>query len=265
MMWSLTEQSSQRRAARRASLKLIWTRAWALNLAALLCACGARPLEGRWHKTARGDTLSELAERYDVPIEDLIELNQLADPSKIQVGQRLFIPRARSLNRAPVGFISLRRAQRRPSAQGLAPEALTDEELKDHPPLALIKRLRWPLRGAELTITSPFGPRGGRVHKGIDLRAPRGAPSLSALAGKVVRVAYEKKGYGRYIIIDHGQGLESRYAHHHKNLVSEGDSVEAGAQIGEVGNTGRSSGPHLHFELRYRGEPLDPLVYLPAL
>ena len=235
----------------------------ALACLSFLSACGGRVLRGEWHTVKQGDTLSAIAQARGVPIEDLIELNQLHDPSRIIAGERLFIPLARALHHRPTGFISLQgEGERRAS---LSPEdTLPKERLQGHPPLRLLRALQWPLKLDPLTVMSPFGPRGKRAHKGVDLRAPQGSPTLSVLAGRVTRVAFEKKGYGRYVIIDHGDGLESRYAHLHKSAVSEGDEVQAGAEIGEAGNTGLSSGPHLHFELRYQDRPLDPLIYLPA-
>jgi len=247
-------------ASRYAQAKLIC----ALTCVIFLSACGGRVLRGEWYTVKQGDTLGAIAQARELPIEDLIEVNQLHDPSKIIAGARLFIPRARSLPRRPTGFISLQGDGARP-APPPREDSVAQERLQGHPPLRLLRALQWPLKLDPLTVTSPFGPRGKRAHKGVDLRAPQGQPTFSVLAGRVTRVAFEKKGYGRYVIIDHGAGLESRYAHLHKSAVSEGDEVRAGVKIGEAGSTGRSSGPHLHFELRYHDRPLDPLIYLPAL
>lgn len=230
-----------------------------------LTACGTNAPKGTWYSVQSGDTVSAISQKMGIPIEDLIEINQLTNPSKIIVGQRLFIPNARTLLTRPTQFISFNQQQHADPKQTSTESPISPERLKGHPPLHMLSQMKWPLKISPITITSPFGLRGQRTHKGLDLRAPIGTPSLSILSGRVVRVAYEKKGYGHYIVIDHGQGLESRYAHHHKNLVSEGEFVEIGTQIGEVGSTGRSSGPHLHFELRFHGTALDPIIYLPAL
>ena len=253
-----------------------------ISCCALLTACGSyRAPQGLWYEVKAGDTLSELSQRYHVPLDDLVELNMIEDPSKIQVGARLFVPRARLLKSAHLAKPTLIATLSRPvisasksaakGLKGVGSDELTGrtpnpELLKGHPPLALMERLRWPLTwGGSVRVSSPFGPRGKRPHKGLDLSAPTGTPTLSALPGKVTRVAFEAKGYGWYVIIDHGQGVETRYAHHSEVSVKEGDELARGAQVGEVGNTGRSSGPHLHFELRYQGRALDPLLYLPAL
>lgn len=116
-------------------------------------------------------------------------------------------------------------------------------------------------------FTSNFGWRidpftGQRaMHEGVDFMAPEGAPILAAAGGIVVYSDYHP-GYGNMIEIDHGNGLVSRYAHASKRLVREGDVVLRGQKIGEVGNTGRSTGPHLHFEVLNRGVPQNPTRYL---
>jgi murein DD-endopeptidase MepM/ murein hydrolase activator NlpD len=116
----------------------------------------------------------------------------------------------------------------------------------------------WPVSG---TITSPFGYRWGRMHEGIDISVPEGTPVRAAKAGTVILAAYTG-GYGNYTCIDHGGGLSSCYAHQSSYAVSPGDSVAQGEVIGYSGNTGSSTGPHLHFEIRVNGTATDPLGYL---
>lgn len=110
-------------------------------------------------------------------------------------------------------------------------------------------------------ITSRFGPRWGRMHCGIDIAAPVGTPVGAAAAGMVKRVAWVG-GYGYTVEIDHGGGVATFYAHLSRALVRPGQHVEKGEAVGRVGETGRVTGPHLHFELRLDGEPVDPLPYL---
>jgi murein DD-endopeptidase MepM/ murein hydrolase activator NlpD len=116
----------------------------------------------------------------------------------------------------------------------------------------------WPVNG---TLSSPFGYRWGRMHEGIDISVPEGTPIRSAKAGSVILAAYTG-GYGNYTCVDHGGGLSSCYAHQSSYAVSPGDSVAQGAVIGYSGNTGSSTGPHLHFEIRVNGSAVDPLGYL---
>ena len=116
----------------------------------------------------------------------------------------------------------------------------------------------WPINGR---ISSPFGPRWGRLHAGLDISAPAGTPIRAARAGSVV-LASPYGGYGNYTCVNHGGGLSSCYAHQQSIATSRGASVDQGEVIGYVGNTGNSFGNHLHFEVRVGGTPQDPLGYL---
>jgi len=119
----------------------------------------------------------------------------------------------------------------------------------------------WPLEG---TLTSGFGYRWGRMHEGIDISVPEGTPIRAAADGTVILMQseYESGGYGNYTCVDHGGGLSTCYAHQSSFATSVGASVNQGDVIGLSGNTGHSTGPHLHFEVRINGAPTDPLGYL---
>jgi len=119
----------------------------------------------------------------------------------------------------------------------------------------------WPLEG---TLSSGFGYRWGRMHEGIDISVPEGTPIRAAADGTVILMQseYESGGYGNYTCIDHGGGLSTCYAHQSSFATSVGASVSQGDVIGLSGNTGHSTGPHLHFEVRINGAPTDPLGYL---
>ena len=112
-------------------------------------------------------------------------------------------------------------------------------------------------------ITSPYGFRHYRIHKGIDIGLKTGDTIRAAFPGKVTRVRYERRGYGKYIVLEHRDCGITRtvYAHLSKQLVKVGDTVDAGSAIGLGGNTGRSTGPHLHFETRIGDMPLDPAIF----
>ena len=109
-------------------------------------------------------------------------------------------------------------------------------------------------------ITSNFGSRWGRQHKGLDIKVYIGDTIRSAFSGKVRIVRYEGGGYGKYIVIRHNNGLETIYGHLSKQLVQENQEVRAGDVIGLGGNTGRSTGSHLHFETRLCGVALNPAL-----
>ncbi len=119
----------------------------------------------------------------------------------------------------------------------------------------------WPVEG---TVTSGFGYRWGRMHEGIDISVAEGTPLRAVADGTVILMQseYESGGYGNYTCIDHGGGLSSCYAHQSSFATSVGASVSQGDLIGYSGNTGNSTGPHLHFEVRVNGTATDPLGYL---
>lgn len=116
----------------------------------------------------------------------------------------------------------------------------------------------WPVGGA--SISSTFGTRWGKLHAGVDLTGPS---NIKASAPGTVTYAGQMNGYGNIIIISHGDGYETRYGHLSSIKVSVGESVSRGESIGVMGNTGRSTGTHLHFEIRKNGDPKNPLSYLP--
>lgn len=114
---------------------------------------------------------------------------------------------------------------------------------------------------AKGTLTSNFGQRWGKMHNGIDIGAPYGTIIHSAASG-VVSFSGWQQGYGYVIKIDHGSGIETVYAHCRKIYVKKSQKVKSGEQIGEVGSTGNSTGPHVHFEIRVNGAAQNPLVYI---
>ncbi len=116
----------------------------------------------------------------------------------------------------------------------------------------------WPANGS---LTSNFGPRWGRMHSGIDIAAPYGAPVWAAKAGRVA-IASWYGGYGNLVVIDHGGGVTTWYGHNSSFAVSVGQQVSQGQVIAGCGSTGNSTGPHVHFEIRINGSPVNPLSYL---
>jgi murein DD-endopeptidase MepM/ murein hydrolase activator NlpD len=148
-----------------------------------------------------------------------------------------------------------------PAAAALAPaRASRDRSPAVVPPVAPAPQFARPSDGA---LTSVYGRRWGRLHAGIDLAAGSGSAIRSVAAG-AVSAAGTESGYGRTVRIVHPDGTMTVYAHMSELLVSTGQQVEAGTQIGREGSTGRSTGPHLHFEVRVDGTPVDPLAWLRA-
>jgi murein DD-endopeptidase MepM/ murein hydrolase activator NlpD len=180
------------------------------------------------HLVQPGETLLDISRTYHVNINVIVARNGQADPNTILAGQQLMIPRS-----VPgVGPLPSR---------GLAAGWLS-----------------WPLHG---TITSPFGLRDGKPHEGIDIAAEEGTPIRAVASGQVV-FAGPRGTYGLAVIVDHGDGVRTLYAHCSKILTTEGDSVDINTVLALAGNTGRSTGPHLHLEVLRNGTPLNPLIYL---
>ena len=150
------------------------------------------------------------------------------------------------------------------AAPGSAPGRLADGSFEEYPvpepndatPSAA--GFIWPANGV---VSSPFGPRWGRMHEGLDIAAPAGRPIRAAKAGTVLSAGPEG-AYGNLVVIDHGNGETTRYGHMRAFAVKKGEVVPIGHVIGEVGTTGRSTGNHLHFEIRINGVAMDPRPYL---
>jgi murein DD-endopeptidase MepM/ murein hydrolase activator NlpD len=197
------------------------------------------------HVVRKGETLYRIARAYGMTAEDLAEVNGVRDPRALEVGDELFVPgavRAADVAPAPPGAPS----EPEPAVSAAPPEG-------ERP-----GRLLWPLKGV---LYSKYGPRQGQHHDGIDIAAPSGTLVTAAAAGKVV-YAGEQPGYGSIVILRHPGGLLTVYAHASALLVREGEAVDAGAPVARVGQSGRTTGPHLHFEVREGTRPRDPLRWL---
>ena len=120
----------------------------------------------------------------------------------------------------------------------------------------------WPLDGIG-RVSSPFGQRNRNFHAGIDIPIARGTPVLASMDGKVVSCSYNG-GHGNTILVAHKNNFYTRYSHNSENLVKPGDEVKKGQIIALAGSTGNSTGPHLHFEIRFNEIPLNPLDFLPT-
>ena len=147
------------------------------------------------------------------------------------------------------------------SSAALAAQIRAEQQTSSGTAAAVTKSsagLIWPVEGP---ITSPFGWRWGRMHQGIDIGVPTGTPIHAAAAGKVIYCGWET-GYGNLVVLDNYGDLATAYAHQSAIAVTCGETVAQGQVIGYVGCTGECTGPHLHFEVRINGNPVDPLGYL---
>lgn len=151
-----------------------------------------------------------------------------------------------------------------PKANRLSPgETLTIREntKTQEPSRSAVSSWRWPVVGR---ISSGYGWRGDDdFHHGIDIAVPSGTTICAVRSGKVIKAGWMGV-YGNAVLIDHGKGVQTLYAHNERLLVKVGEQIEAGDQIALSGNTGNTTGPHLHFEIRQNGKAIDPLKYLPA-
>lgn len=239
-------------------------------IAALACACahkratprvipmkGDEPL-GVIHHVHAGETLWRIAQTYRVPIETILQENDLRDPSRLDEGTNLYIPGAKAeLRVPPPGEAPVARVEPRP-ARKIGPAGIPRAGKGELDPAARGEALAWPAPGV---LISGFGVRERDHHEGIDLACPEGTPVRAADDG-VVLFAGEQRGYGNLVLLAHDGDLVTVYAHNSENLVSKGDKVGRGEEIARVGHTGNATGPHLHFEVRLNARPRDPLGFL---
>jgi murein DD-endopeptidase MepM/ murein hydrolase activator NlpD len=228
-----------------------------------------------------GDSISKIAGDRAISMDAIIALNGITNARRLRAGEQLRIP---NMDGIPYTVKTDDTLSRISSSQGVPLEAILDandirsdsispgtvlfipgarmkpEDLKR----ALGDFFIYPIRGL---LTSPFGWRNDpisavrRFHAALDLAAPQGTPIKAAMDGKVATVGLNSV-YGRYIILSHSGGFQTMYAHMSLTAVRQGASVRQGQKIGEVGNTGYSTGPHLHFAVFKNGKAVNPLEFL---
>ncbi len=199
-------------------------------------------------ESARESILAAIASRLVVPNPNVRNLN----PNQ-------------AVTRAEVSLLLYRALTRIREMPAIAPEQLvtsrpTATNTPDVPLASSSHKYIWPTKGV---LTSRYGPRWGRIHRGIDIGAPIGTPVVASAAGEVVTAGWNSGGYGNLVEIRHDDGSLTRYGHNHRLLVRAGQRVEQGQLIAEVGSTGYSTGPHSHFEIHPPGGgAVDPLPLL---
>jgi murein DD-endopeptidase MepM/ murein hydrolase activator NlpD len=204
--------------------------------------------EGVIHVVQPGQTLWRIARVYGVTPGQLARVNELGDPTRLDVGLRLLIPGVSSVREVPPYPAPL-------------PDLPSEPSVATEFKAAVATQWEWPL--PEGRILSYFGvPRGSHDHGGIDIRGARGEEVRASRPGRVVYSGAGMRGYGKVVIVDHGDGFRSLYAHNSKLLVRVNDRVRRGQSVALVGSTGNASGNHCHFEIRRNDKPVDPLLYL---
>lgn len=207
------------------------------SMAFLLLSCGSLKniKSGQYVQLQPGDSWESLAKEFNVP-ETILKNENIENP--FVVGKWVFIPKNIGLN----SFLRFH-------GVGSTPREIYNG------------KLLWPVPSVT-RISSFYGKRGKRFHDGIDIPAPRGTHILASEKGRVIYSGNKLKGYGNLLIISHSGGLVTVYAHCQKLFVKKGAWVHRGEVIAKVGSTGRSSGPHLHYEVRHRERPIDPMRYI---
>lgn len=202
------------------------------------------PTSGITYKIAKGDNLAKIAQKLNSDVNKIIDFNRLANESDVQVGQSIIIPDGKPyIAPAPVKpkLASIKQIFNEPAPPDSA---------------ANTGKMYWP-NGCHV-ITQYFNWR----HIGLDIACPKGTPIRAAEDGVVTKVAFLNTGYGHHVFLDHGNGKATRYGHMTEIYVTEGESVARGQILGLEGSTGRSTGPHLHFEVRINNKAYNPLNYL---
>ncbi|GBD12032.1 Murein DD-endopeptidase MepM [bacterium HR24] len=258
-------------------------------------ADAAVPLPYALHAVVPGDTLWDIARRYGTSLRWLVLSNPdvAPHPDLIRPGQQLLVPlgdglvhrlapgetveqvaAAYGLDAAAVLAHPLNRGGLLPFAHGIlfVPSPRSVDDRQPSAPwhrdrvLGAVPADDGLPRGTPLIgpITSLFGEMAPELrsgpHTGIDIAAPAGTPVVATASGAVALVAYDDGGYGLYVVIDHAGRYSTLYAHLGQAAVRPGQRVERGQVIGRVGTSGRSTGPHLHYEVRLAGRPIDPLL-----
>jgi murein DD-endopeptidase MepM/ murein hydrolase activator NlpD len=196
------------------------------------------PVDGIYYTVEAGDTADKLAKTYQTSLDKIVSFNGLEEPYTLVAGQKIMLPDGRK-KVVPSNYYPM-------TVVGRAPKGAPTGS----------GRFAWPTQGI---LTQQYWSG----HLGIDIANRTGVPIRAADDGYVVMAGRDTWGYGNQVVIDHGNGYLSRYAHLNAILVKAGDSVKKNQQIGTMGSTGRSTGPHLHFEIIYQGVRRNPQGFLP--
>ena len=194
------------------------------------------PMKGVLHTTSIGDSLWHIADLYGVDVQSIMSANAKSN-EQLSIGEKLLIPGAKK------------------------PQLSEHHVARTETPVSrsIGERFIWPTTGE---LTSGFGYRWGRLHSGIDLANDVGTQIRAARSGRVIHAGWYS-GYGTTVVIEHEQGYITLYGHLSEAIVQDGQYIKGGQPIAYMGSTGNSTGPHLHFEVRKNGVPINPYSILP--
>lgn len=231
-----------------------------LHLATLLFLTSCAVSHGVYHEVGKGQTLWRIAKTYNVDLQDIAEANNITDTRQVEAGQKIFIPGAERVLEVKPYITKGQDGYPSKGWVGGKRQGAEDKEEKEGKIVFEKGRFIWPVKG---DVTSGFGIRNGQKHDGVDISAPLGTDVVAADDGEVIYNGDGMRGYGNIIIIQHKDKFVTIYGHNKENLANVGKNVKKGELIAKVGNSGNSTGYHLHFEIRKDTKPRNPLFFLP--
>jgi len=226
---------------------------------------------GVYHEVKQGQTLWSIARAYGVDVRTLVRVNQIADTTALYAGQKLYVPGATQqreiVSRCPCGTETVKSSSSVKALSKILHPAEGSSAAKAAHTVGTAKEtalervaLIWPVQGE---VSRGFEQNATRRHDGVDIVAPRGTSIQAAADGEVIFSGWGPGGYGRIVILQHQAEVVTIYAHNHDNLVRLGQHVRQGESIATVGQSGRATGNHLHFEVRHKAVPIPPDKFLP--
>jgi len=206
------------------------------------------PISGVIHKVASGESLQKIADKYNVSKDKIVLANGLASDSRLTIGQMIIVPDGKKI-------ASVTSTRTKNNSNYRLPSIIKDLVKPSSAPIQSTK-MQWPTVGYR--ITQYYSWR----HTGLDIANKVGTPLYAADDGVVEKAGWNNGGYGNMVLVNHGGGVKTRYAHASKLFVKVGDHISRGEAIAAMGSTGRSTGPHIHFEVIINGHLLNPLNYI---
>ncbi len=215
--------------------------------------------DGAFHIVGSGETLNQICDVYGLNLKAVAKINKLDTTAKLTKGQTIFLPASALLS----DWDEKAGSYQMPVAKNEANRDKTLATLIRGAKHSSVPALKFPVPKG--VLTSPFGFRWGTFHTGLDIAAPIGQPVVACADGKVIFTGTRKRfrRYGNTVMLDHGKGVYTYYAHLSEIVAKKGQTVKKGQKIALVGNTGRSTGPHLHLEVRVNNQLYNPLAYIP--